>query len=149
MAWARARKQQQQEWEASPETPRTPPPHASSVQQQQQQSESEVVELGGAGVVGAEHEHAFSRGAILGVGIPGDFEGTAPTPNSSSESMGEEPAVTRPLSLLQGCSARYGASTCPFDPGKGGSLAPARWDCLLYTSPSPRDLSTSRMPSSA
>jgi len=24
-----------------------------------------------------------------------------------------------------------------------------RWDCLLYTSPSPRDLSTSRMPSSA
>ena len=23
------------------------------------------------------------------------------------------------------------------------------WDCLLYTSPSPRDLSTSRMPSSA
>ena len=24
-----------------------------------------------------------------------------------------------------------------------------KWDCLLYTSPSPRDLSTSRMPSSA
>ena len=24
-----------------------------------------------------------------------------------------------------------------------------RWGCLLYTSPSPRDLSTSRMPSSA
>ena len=24
-----------------------------------------------------------------------------------------------------------------------------RWSCLLYTSPSPRDLSTSRMPSSA
>ena len=23
------------------------------------------------------------------------------------------------------------------------------WDCLLYTSPSPRDVSTSRMPSSA
>ena len=31
------------------------------------------------------------------------------------------------------------------------NLAPAdlRKDCLLYTSPSPRDLSTSRMPSSA
>ena len=26
---------------------------------------------------------------------------------------------------------------------------PSLWDCLLYTSPSPRDLSTSRMPSSA
>ena len=28
-------------------------------------------------------------------------------------------------------------------------LAPTIWACLLYTSPSPRDLSTSRMPSSA
>ena len=28
-------------------------------------------------------------------------------------------------------------------------MAIAAWDCLLYTSPSPRDLSTSRMPSSA
>ena len=27
--------------------------------------------------------------------------------------------------------------------------APPEWGCLLYTSPSPRDLSTSRMPSSA
>ena len=30
-------------------------------------------------------------------------------------------------------------------PGEGGYA----WICLLYTSPSPRDLSTSRMPSSA
>ena len=29
------------------------------------------------------------------------------------------------------------------------SSIPLSWDCLLYTSPSPRDLSTSRMPSSA
>ena len=27
--------------------------------------------------------------------------------------------------------------------------SPGGWTCLLYTSPSPRDLSTSRMPSSA
>ena len=31
----------------------------------------------------------------------------------------------------------------------GGSSGRLRRDCLLYTSPSPRDLSTSRMPSSA
>ena len=31
----------------------------------------------------------------------------------------------------------------------GGSSAGQFEDCLLYTSPSPRDLSTSRMPSSA
>ena len=35
--------------------------------------------------------------------------------------------------------------------GTGQFLLPGLWDmhCLLYTSPSPRDLSTSRMPSSA
>ena len=33
------------------------------------------------------------------------------------------------------------------DPGVGGARRPVI--CLLYTSPSPRDLSTSRMPSSA
>ena len=79
--------------------------------------ESEV-ELGGAGVVRAKHQHAFSR-EILEVGIPGDFEESAPTPSSrSSESMGEEPAVTRSVSLLQGGSGQYGASTCPLTPGK-------------------------------
>ena len=35
-------------------------------------------------------------------------------------------------------------------PAAAGGAAPAEdKDCLLYTSPSPRDLSTSRMPSSA
>ena len=36
--------------------------------------------------------------------------------------------------------------------GRGSHTRPPSWgvtDCLLYTSPSPRDLSTSRMPSSA
>ena len=33
--------------------------------------------------------------------------------------------------------------------GQDESLIILREDCLLYTSPSPRDLSTSRMPSSA
>ena len=33
--------------------------------------------------------------------------------------------------------------------GLWASLAPLDKGCLLYTSPSPRDLSTSRMPSSA
>ena len=31
----------------------------------------------------------------------------------------------------------------------GSARAPSPEDCLLYTSPSPRDLSTARMPSSA
>ena len=42
-----------------------------------------------------------------------------------------------------------------WEPSRGGALFPHLYremrleDCLLYTSPSPRDLSTSRMPSSA
>ena len=32
---------------------------------------------------------------------------------------------------------------------RGDNLDKRFYDCLLYTSPSPRDLSTSRMPSSA
>ena len=34
-------------------------------------------------------------------------------------------------------------------PSEKGGKQPPYEDCLLYTSPSPRDLSTSRMPSSA
>ena len=34
-------------------------------------------------------------------------------------------------------------------PAGSPSIEPVSMDCLLYTSPSPRDLSTSRMPSSA
>ena len=56
------------------------------------------------------------------------------------------PAPTRPLP----------APTRPLPPPSptartNGGPAPVRplYDCLLYTSPSPRDLSTSRMPSSA
>ena len=33
--------------------------------------------------------------------------------------------------------------------GRYWEIPQGSWDCLLYTSPSPRDLSTSRMPSSA
>ena len=35
------------------------------------------------------------------------------------------------------------------DPDPGTLWLALYWHCLLYTSPSPRDLSTSRMPSSA
>ena len=41
-------------------------------------------------------------------------------------------------------------SRCPASRGSHGRRSqPEPWACLLYTSPSPRDLSTSRMPSSA
>ena len=48
--------------------------------------------------------------------------------------------VTRVEPSLEACFVDYGEDRHGFLPFK---------DCLLYTSPSPRDLSTSRMPSSA
>ena len=57
-----------------------------------------------------------------------------------------------PVVWLQYETAKMAAATH----AAGETALPARywhfaqwWDCLLYTSPSPRDLSTSRMPSSA
>ena len=56
--------------------------------------------------------------------------------------------------IVTEASYRDARSTCP-DGSPVACLDPvsARWEpvdvCLLYTSPSPRDLSTSRMPSSA
>ena len=41
------------------------------------------------------------------------------------------------------------AKTRAGDEGNKVLLNQINWICLLYTSPSPRDLSTSRMPSSA
>ena len=42
-----------------------------------------------------------------------------------------------------------GADISKFEKERGSAEATKHYNCLLYTSPSPRDLSTSRMPSSA
>ena len=60
--------------------------------------------------------------------------------NGNLTSQGNAAEINRDKQgLLRLLGASY--STCP--PGDDS------WNCLLYTSPSPRDLSTSRMPSSA
>ena len=50
--------------------------------------------------------------------------------------------------VLDSFAKKYGLE---FKPGKGNYFVAKKGSsfCLLYTSPSPRDLSTSRMPSSA
>ena len=49
--------------------------------------------------------------------------------------------------MLQDLGSK-GSGTTPWSRGGDGRLT-LKGGCLLYTSPSPRDLSTSRMPSSA
>ena len=48
-----------------------------------------------------------------------------------------------------GDAVQYTGSTTGPSYNEAGSPFQVSWSCLLYTSPSPRDLSTSRMPSSA
>ena len=65
----------------------------------------------------------------------------------------DDPSVWVPV-LLVPLAVQWWASYYPgAEPGGGGYIAQrmfsARSDCLLYTSPSPRDATLSRMPSSA
>src|SRR5664280_3578606 len=62
--------------------------------------------------------------------------------------------TTRTSTRRAACSVRSSRSTGASSPGPTCSSSPAtspwsRWACLLYTSPSPRDRTRSRMPSSA
>ena len=58
------------------------------------------------------------------------------------------PVLTGVIGLLGGCGAIYALASVAR--GRGKKLEEMLVsNCLLYTSPSPRDLSTSRMPSSA
>ena len=50
---------------------------------------------------------------------------------------------------MQTAVIRFPASNCDRDAAVALEKITGRKPCLLYTSPSPRDLSTSRMPSSA
>ena len=61
------------------------------------------------------------------------------------ESYGEEEIKAVEDCLRDGWLAGFGDRTVKFEK----RVADIFGNCLLYTSPSPRDLSTSRMPSSA
>ena len=57
--------------------------------------------------------------------------------------------ITHP-NVMNGASLYWSDSRVLYVEGYGlDRFAVGDWACLLYTSPSPRDLSTSRMPSSA
>ena len=67
-------------------------------------------------------------------------------PDALLPTMGGQTALNTALALHEsGALARHGVEMI----GAKAEVIDKAEDCLLYTSPSPRDLSTSRMPSSA
>ena len=73
-------------------------------------------------------------------GRPCCSKGSASSARSSLKRLGGRPLSRLLLTI---------ATTGPIPDGVGVNSNPVLVGCLLYTSPSPRDLSTSRMPSSA
>ena len=77
--------------------------------------------------------------------------------NNSCVSQVQQAAVTAPFpppGTYLGQKNYYASDQVPLARRGGGATPPVTdpndyYGCLLYTSPSPRDLSTSRMPSSA
>ena len=64
------------------------------------------------------------------------------------KNIGTAPLVFTRISSSCGCTIPKKPEK-PIEPGGEGEIEVEYDTCLLYTSPSPRDLSTSRMPSSA
>ena len=87
----------------------------------------------------------FTADASFGVD-----DGSAPIINPSQYPAGAEAA---PISIAQGVSltipGRISNSNGDLNMSPGSKLTYTNSDCLLYTSPSPRDATLSRMPSSA
>ena len=69
--------------------------------------------------------------------------------NQDMISMGSEGSFSEVRYKGVGFGLGFGVNIDLAGTQNSGSLGSYNWGCLLYTSPSPRDLSTSRMPSSA
>ena len=68
-----------------------------------------------------------------------------PTEGKNTIVIGRSDIVGKPVSILMGLKTNPGNSTVTLAHSRTKNIE----DCLLYTSPSPRDVSRSRMPSSA
>jgi len=97
----------------------------------------------------------LQKGLVFGAGVRGLAAGYAAVPDVFAKAVysakGAGVTNDRILVMIQLGGGNDGLQTViPIGDSKYRDLRPMLGkDCLLYTSPSPRDLSTSRMPSSA
>ena len=126
-----------------------------------------IIDAGNANFHDTNRRAAQAKAAgepYLGIGVSGGAEGARFGP--SIMGGGPKECWDRVAHILEAISAKYQGKPCAQWMGEGGAghfvktvhngieyadmqLIAEAYGCLLYTSPSPRDLSTSRMPSSA
>ena len=100
-------------------------------------------------------QEAIGLGLVLGIvhGLLQPAYSVPVVPNFTQGSMTSHTETTSTVtetinSMDYNTGYQYSVTGSGVEP-TSGVLSPTTGDCLLYTSPSPRDLSTSRMPSSA
>ena len=86
--------------------------------------------------------------ALAQFGVPPAADGSATTFDECKAACASHAECCND-DLNQGSDQKLSCLMCCTIRTRGTSEAECLTDCLLYTSPSPRDLSTSRMPSSA
>jgi len=112
-------------------------------------------------VVTLQSKGEFPGAAHTSIGQEGEIVGACMALRDDDYMVGNHRSHGHPIGKgadLRGLMAEVLGKKTGVDHGKGGSMHLADFKvgslgetsiCLLYTSPSPRDLSTSRMPSSA
>ena len=104
------------------------------------------------GLTGVTQGVKHRRGLVLGVAfILGWLAGTSINTRFEAAGTATFIIVASAFALLAVAAARHaaGGTLAVLTGATGAFLVAHLWDCLLYTSPSPRDLWISRMPSSA
>ena len=101
------------------------------------------------------HAHARITGirTAAALAVPGVFavltHEDVPGVNAYGLEHRDQPVLAHDRVRYQGEAVALVAADHPETARRAAALVEVDYDCLLYTSPSPRDLSTSRMPSSA
>ena len=105
-------------------------------------------------LAGEDVELAVELAVGAGVGAAGVRAAGVGAAGVGAVNVPDEPSVPRFIMLMNCASTRtgvaaLGGASALGDPSDVTVTAGLGWICLLYTSPSPRDRTRSRMPSSA
>ena len=137
----------------------TSPSQVNGMADRQTKYDQYLKKYGSSQTTGSSYE---TQGEVPGTPLPrGENQNQGESVSPSSSPSTPTPAQVTPSTQSSGSNIsnisrqlpyeETGGTTVVMAPGsnQGGGMMGGGRSCLLYTSPSPRDLSTSRMPSSA